>query len=202
MAHLLRLLAVIVLFYARGSNSLDPFSVLQVALDCSDADVRKSYRKLALQYHPDKCHDTSCAGKFEDIAESYELISDARRRAEYASGSQVPGRGPLSRRSFDVFESMFGDSAWDTWQPGDHIKTQFTRNGRNVRLEIFPDGTSVESEEDPSSHSSYQYFSKSSAGIRQVHIQTDSPLAALAITAFFFLVLYWVVVSLFIRSSE
>jgi len=62
------------------------YDVLELTPDASPADVKKAYRKLALQYHPDKVkpeQKEEAAGVFAEIAEAYETLSDASKRREY-----------------------------------------------------------------------------------------------------------------------
>ena len=105
------------------------------------------------------------------MAEAYEVLSDPERRRYYLAtegrggvgkfgggrGGGGFGGGGMRRRGMDVFSEHFGDSAWNQWEPGDHITTEFVRGGRRVKLEIFPDGSSEENEEAADSAGSYSY---------------------------------------------
>ena len=53
------------------------YDVLGVPTDASEADIKKAFRKLASQHHPDKGGDTD---KFQQIQEAYEVLGDANRR--------------------------------------------------------------------------------------------------------------------------
>ncbi|XP_021751849.1 uncharacterized protein LOC110717455 isoform X2 [Chenopodium quinoa] len=62
----------------------DYYKILEVDYDASDEDIRLSYRKLALQWHPDKHKDdSSVTAKFQDINEAYRVLSDPTKRLEY-----------------------------------------------------------------------------------------------------------------------
>ncbi len=62
----------------------DYYEVLGVARDASADDLKKAYRKLAMQYHPDKNPgDKTAEEKFKEISEAYEVLSDAQKRARY-----------------------------------------------------------------------------------------------------------------------
>jgi molecular chaperone DnaJ len=62
----------------------DYYEVLGVARDASEEDLKKAYRKLAMQYHPDRNQgDASAEGKFKDVSEAYDALKDAEKRAAY-----------------------------------------------------------------------------------------------------------------------
>jgi molecular chaperone DnaJ len=94
----------------------DPYEVLGVARDASDADVKKSFRRLARELHPDvNRHDPGAEEKFKEAAEAYEILSDAERRATYdrygfegldsrGYASQAHGFGSFA----DIFDAFFG----------------------------------------------------------------------------------------------
>ena len=92
----------------------DFYSVLGVSKDVSDADLKKTYRKLARKYHPDSNQgDASAEAKFKEISEAYAVLSDPEQRAEYdqiramGSGARFTAGGQGAGGFEDVF-SMFG----------------------------------------------------------------------------------------------
>ena len=63
---------------------IDYYSVLGVARDADEKAIKKAYRKLARQYHPDVNPDDPAAEqKFKEVGEAYAVLSDADRRAKY-----------------------------------------------------------------------------------------------------------------------
>lgn len=171
---------LLVLIAMTGASS-NPYQLLSVDRSSSQVDIRRAYRKKALMYHPDKCKEEDCNGMFQAVAEAYETLSDPEKKENYDKyGDKGGGSGyDLKTRyqgGHNVFESMFGDSAWRSWQPGDHIQTQYIQNGKLIKLEIFPDGSSKETETnyDSKSSSKYSYSKKETKnGSKQVHIQID-----------------------------
>lgn len=90
----------------------DFYKVLGVSKDVSEAELKKVYRKLARQYHPDSNPgDAAAEARFKEISEAYSVLSDPTERAEYdqiramGSGARfTPGGAGFE----DVFGSMFG----------------------------------------------------------------------------------------------
>ncbi|NDU91190.1 MAG: DnaJ domain-containing protein, partial [Ferrovum sp.] len=62
----------------------DYYEVLGVNRDASEEDIKKSYRKLAMKYHPDRNPDNAKAeAQFKEAKEAYEILSDADKRAAF-----------------------------------------------------------------------------------------------------------------------
>ena len=62
----------------------DHYQVLGVARDASEEDLKKAYRKLAMQYHPDRNQgDKGAEAKFKELNEAYDILKDAEKRAAY-----------------------------------------------------------------------------------------------------------------------
>ena len=69
-----------------------PYEVLGVARDASQAEIKKAYRKLSLQYHPDKNRAEGAKEKFVEVAGAYEILGDERKRRQFDShGFSMPG---------------------------------------------------------------------------------------------------------------
>src|SRR6266536_2213747 len=86
----------------------DYYAALGVAKDASAADIKKAYRKLARELHPDKNPGNAEAeGKFKEVSEAYDVLSDETRRKEYdeartlfAGGGFRPGAGGFGGGNF------------------------------------------------------------------------------------------------------
>jgi len=73
--------------------SKDYYSILEVSKDSSDADIKKSYYRLAKMYHPDS--NPGKEAKFKEISEAYSVLSDAKLKRQYESARSFQG---FSRR--------------------------------------------------------------------------------------------------------
>ncbi len=62
----------------------DYYDLLSVAREASDSEIKKAYRKKAVQYHPDKHKgDKAMEAKFKEVSEAYEVLKDSEKRAAY-----------------------------------------------------------------------------------------------------------------------
>src|ERR1700759_1256045 len=95
----------------------DYYEVLGVSLDPSDTEIKKAFRGLARELHPDVTgHDPEAEARFKEAAEAYEVLSDTERRRTYdqygaeglRSGGFDPGAGFGSVD--DIFQSLFGQA--------------------------------------------------------------------------------------------
>jgi molecular chaperone DnaJ len=95
----------------------DYYKQLNVDKNASDAELKKSYRRLAMKFHPDrnKGDAKSAEKKFKEIKEAYEILADPKKRAAYdqfghAGVDPSMGGGPGGAESFsDIFGDVFGD---------------------------------------------------------------------------------------------
>src|SRR3954466_6296183 len=77
---------------ARGS---DYYKVLGVDKKASQEDIKKAYRKLARQYHPDTNKDAGAEERFKEISEAYDVLGDADKRKKYDRGGMFAGGNPF-----------------------------------------------------------------------------------------------------------
>ena len=61
----------------------DYYTVLGIARGASEEEIKKSYRKQALRYHPDKNKSPGAEDRFKEIAEAYDVLSDAKKKDIY-----------------------------------------------------------------------------------------------------------------------
>lgn len=111
------------------ASKRDYYEVLGVGRDASGDDVKKAFRKLALQYHPDRNHgDAAAAEKFKEASEAYEVLSDTEKRSVYdryghaglngMGGGFGGGAVDLSDLFGDILGSFFGGGGGGRRQAG------------------------------------------------------------------------------------
>ncbi|MFA6599858.1 MAG: molecular chaperone DnaJ [Candidatus Omnitrophota bacterium] len=109
----------------------DYYEVLGVARNAGAEEVKKAYRKLALQHHPDRNPDDKAAEeKFKEAAEAYAILSDSEKRAQYDQfGHSLGGRGFQGFQGFEDSFSAFGDIFGDLFE--DFFGGSGRRGGRS-----------------------------------------------------------------------
>ena len=93
------------------------YEVLSVQKNCSEGELKKAYRRMAMKYHPDRNPDNKDAEhKFKEVKEAYEVLSDPQKRAAYDqfghAGVDANAGGGFGGGGFggfgDIFEDIFG----------------------------------------------------------------------------------------------
>jgi molecular chaperone DnaJ len=107
----------------------DAYEVLGVPRDADEGQVKKAFRKLARELHPDvNAHDPQAEEKFKEAAEAYEILSDAERRQVYdrygheglRNGGRAPNFDAFGSVS-DLFEAFFGGGGRSGPAPGGDV---------------------------------------------------------------------------------
>lgn len=87
----------------------DYYKILGVGKNASQDEIKKQYKKLLLKYHPDKNpNDSSAEGKFKEVAEAYEVLSDPEKRGKYDNLGSSWNNFSQSGRSAEDFD-------WSQW---------------------------------------------------------------------------------------
>jgi len=88
----------------------DFYAILEVSRDCDEATLKKAYRRLAMQYHPDRTGgDAAAEARFKEITEAYEVLRDADKRAvydRYGEAGLKRGGGGGGFHHFDLSEAL------------------------------------------------------------------------------------------------
>jgi molecular chaperone DnaJ len=123
----------------------DYYDLLGVQKNASDDDLKKAYRKLAVQYHPDKNPgDKVSEEKFKEIAEAYGILSDSEKRQRYDQfghqGVSGANGGGQNVNMEDIFGSVFGDdNPFSSFFGGGGRRGnggQPTRKGSDLRIKL------------------------------------------------------------------
>jgi molecular chaperone DnaJ len=122
----------------------DYYEILGVNKDASTDEIKKAYRKVAMQYHPDRNPgDKPAEEKFKEAAEAYEILSDADKKAQYdryghagVSGNGRGGYGGANMNMEDIFSQfgdIFGDDVFGSFFGGGNARSRAGQRGRGTR---------------------------------------------------------------------
>ncbi|MEK7194127.1 MAG: DnaJ C-terminal domain-containing protein [Patescibacteria group bacterium] len=123
--------------------SKDYYKILGVEKSASEEDIKKAFRKLAHQHHPDK--KSGDEAQFKEINEAYSILSDKQKRNQYDSfsaggGSAFGGGGGFNASDFGFDFSNFSQTGFDTGDLGDILSSIFggrrVRRGRDIAVDI------------------------------------------------------------------
>lgn len=125
------------------TSKRDYYEVLGVSRGASEDDLKKAYRRLARQYHPDVNKEPDAEAKFKEISEAYAVLSDPDQRARYdrfghaGIGQGAGGFNPEDIFSQfggfqDIFEAFFGGSGG----PGTRQRRRGPEAGSHLRLDV------------------------------------------------------------------
>jgi len=128
------------------STKRDYYEILGISKAASAEEIKKAYRKVAIQFHPDKNPDNKeSEEKFKEAAEAYEILSNADKRAQYDRFGHSKGNGGFSGHNMnmdDIF-SQFGDifggggSPFDSFFGGGSTRGgRRQRKGSNLRIKL------------------------------------------------------------------
>jgi molecular chaperone DnaJ len=126
------------------ANKRDYYEVLGVGKNASTEEVKKAYRKVAMQHHPDRNPgDKAAEEKFKEAAEAYEVLSDADKKAQYdryghagVSGNGRGGFGGGGMNMEDIFSQfgdVFGDDLFGSFFGGGQRGGRGQQRSRGVR---------------------------------------------------------------------
>lgn len=122
----------------------DYYAVLGVSRDVDERELKQAFRKLAMQYHPDRNPDDAEAeAKFKEAAEAYDVLSDAEKRSLYdrfghdgLRAGMGGGAGPGGYSSMDDIFSQFGDIFGDVFGFGRRRNPDGPRRGADLRYDM------------------------------------------------------------------
>src|ERR1700742_1387908 len=116
----------------------DPYEVLGVDRGADEREVKKAFRKLARELHPDvNAHDPEAEEKFKEAAEAYEVLSDDEKRRTYdayghdglRSGGYAPNFEGFGGSMSDIFSAFFGSGGFDAMFGGTRTRGGAVQGG-------------------------------------------------------------------------
>jgi len=90
------------------STKRDYYEVLGLSRDVDGQSLKKAYRRLALEYHPDRNPDQAAVKRFREIQEAYDVLSDPEKRSLYDQFGHAGLEGRLGGSGFGNMEDIFG----------------------------------------------------------------------------------------------
>lgn len=129
-------LLIIVICTAAVSAGRDFYKILGISKSASLHDIKKAYRKLAKELHPDKNKDDPNASqKFHDIGAAYEVLSDEEKRKKYdRCGEDCLQKDGMMDGGMDPFASFFGDFGFHF---GGNSQKHETPRGADLVMDVF-----------------------------------------------------------------
>lgn len=130
------------------ASKRDFYEILGVSKTASADEIKKAYRKVAMQFHPDRNPgDKSSEEKFKEAAEAYEILSDEDKRSQYdrfGHNAFGPGRGGSHGMNtediFSQFGDIFGEDMFGNFFGGGGGRSRGGRSkgvrGNNLRIKI------------------------------------------------------------------
>lgn len=125
-------------------NKKDYYEVLGLSKGASDEEIKRAFRKLAKQYHPDVNKDPGAEEKFKEIGEAYSVLSDPQKKAQYdqfghAAFANGAGGAGFSADDIDlssIFEDLFGSSFGGFGFGGSRRSTNRATKGRDSLVKM------------------------------------------------------------------
>ncbi len=112
------------------------YAALGLTPEATEEEIRKAYRRLALQWHPDRnAGDTRAAERFKEISEAYAVLVDPGKRRDYDRARRVGTPGNFRHKREDIFRDLFADPrASDVFED---LVREFERIGVHVDRRVF-----------------------------------------------------------------
>ncbi len=124
-------------------NSKDYYKILEISSKATPEEIKKSYRKLAIKFHPDhNSGDPNCEDKFKEITEAYAVLIDPKKREQYdrfrsgfTSGSSHSNQSDFHYSHEDLFENMFRQAF--SRQVFEELNREFNKSGYRSGPDFF-----------------------------------------------------------------
>ena len=121
------------------STKRDYYEVLGIERSAGDDDIRKAYRKLARQYHPDVNKAADAEARFKEVNEAYEVLSDREKRAgydRYGHAGTQGGAGGFGAGGFGDFSTIFDEFFGGFGTRSSTRSRMAPRRGADLRVDV------------------------------------------------------------------
>ncbi|KAM4737374.1 dnaJ homolog subfamily C member 16 isoform 1-T3 [Anableps anableps] len=139
------LLSVLLAGSSHAHPEMDPYKILGVTRSASQAEIKKVYKRLAKEWHPDKNKDPGAEDMFIKITKSYEILSSEDRRANYDRYGQTDDTQAYSsgryghRQDSFYFDESFFNFPFNTKNHRDFTDSKYTLHFNQYVSEVVPD---------------------------------------------------------------
>ncbi|XP_061687972.1 dnaJ homolog subfamily C member 16-like [Syngnathoides biaculeatus] len=130
--------------FVETTSAYDPYKVLGVSRSASQADVKKAYKNLAKEWHPDKNKDPNAEDMFIKVSKSYEILSNEERRANFDRYGQVEENEPFGQSQHQHFRKFqnsfyFDESFFHFSRSRDFADSKYLLHHSQFNSDILPD---------------------------------------------------------------
>ncbi len=120
----------------RTASEKDYYAILGINADAGDEQIKKAYRRLAFEWHPDRNPERAeAAERFKDISESYAVLIDPAKRKQYDYARRVGRPGEFGFTQQDIFRDLFTNPAASSIF--EELAREFERMGMRVDRHYF-----------------------------------------------------------------
>lgn len=130
--------------YFAQSAEFDPYKILGVGRRASQAEIKRAYKSLAKEWHPDKNKDPSAEDMFIKISKSYEILSNEERRANFDRYGQMEENQPFGQSQHQGFRSFhhsfyFDESFFQFPRSREFADSRYLLHHAQFNSEVLPD---------------------------------------------------------------
>uniref|UniRef100_A0A3B3TT97 DnaJ homolog subfamily C member 16 n=1 Tax=Poecilia latipinna TaxID=48699 RepID=A0A3B3TT97_9TELE len=137
-------LLIITSHVVRPTNELDPYKVLGVSRRASQVEIKRAYKNLAREWHPDKNKDPNAEDMFIKISKSYEILSNEERRSNFDRYGQMDENQPFGQSQHHGFRHFdnsfyFDESFFHFPRSRDFADSKYMLHHAQFNSDILPD---------------------------------------------------------------